>query len=114
MLLERDLGYLEDLREYGRRAMAHAAKTTYAEFLELPEIRDGILHCVTMVGEVTRRLSPAVAAELPQFDWRGMRDMRNFIVHEYDRLDLDRVWEVIQRDLPPLVDELTRYLAQFP
>jgi len=80
----------------------------------LPEIRDGILHCVTMVCEVTRRLSPAVAAELPQFDWRGMRDMRNFIVHEYDRLDLDRVWEVIQRDLPPLVDELTRYLSQFP
>ena len=39
---------------------------------------------------------------------------RNFIVHEYDRLDLDRAWEVIERDLPPLVEELTRYLSQFP
>jgi len=114
MLRERDLGYLEDLREYGRRAMEHASKTTKAEFLNSPKTLDAILHCITMVGEITRRLSPDVAVELAQFDWLGMRDMRNFIVHEYDRLDLDRVWEVIERDLPPLVEELTRYLSQFP
>jgi uncharacterized protein with HEPN domain len=113
-LPERDLGYLADLLDYGQRAMLHASRTTHDDFLASEENRDAILHCVTMVGEIAGRLSDDVATELPQFDWRAMKNMRNFIVHEYDRVDVERVWRVVQEDVPAVVEALTRHLAQFP
>jgi uncharacterized protein with HEPN domain len=32
--------------------------------------------------------------------------MRNRIVHEYFRVDLDVVWQVVQGDLPDLIEKL--------
>jgi uncharacterized protein with HEPN domain len=31
--------------------------------------------------------------------WAGLRD---FIVHQYFRIDQGRIWRIIQRDIPPL------------
>ena len=32
--------------------------------------------------------------------------MRNRLVHGYYDIDLDRVWDTLTDDLPPLIDEL--------
>ena len=40
--------------------------------------------------------------------------MRNILIHDYDEVDLDIVWETVQRDLPPLVSRLEKHLAQNP
>jgi uncharacterized protein with HEPN domain len=40
--------------------------------------------------------------------------MRNILIHDYDDVDLDIVWETVQRDLPPLIARLEHYLAQNP
>ena len=114
MLRERDLGYLNDLLDYAERAVLHASRTTRDDFLASEGNRDAILHCVTMIGEIAGRLSDDVALEFPQFDWRAMKNMRNFIVHEYDRIDVERVWRAVQEEVPTLVDALKRYLSQFP
>ena len=36
--------------------------------------------------------------------------MRNRLVHGYDQVDLDVLWDTIEHDLPPLVSELERIL----
>ena len=38
--------------------------------------------------------------------------MRNHIVHAYDRIDWETVWEVIQDELPPLVAIFERILQE--
>jgi uncharacterized protein with HEPN domain len=40
--------------------------------------------------------------------------MRNIIIHEYDRLDLDFLWQVAMNDLPQLAHQLTPYLPDRP
>jgi uncharacterized protein with HEPN domain len=40
-----------------------------------------------------------------------MIGMRNRIVHAYDRLDDDLVWQVVTEDLPPLITALRRLLG---
>ncbi|MGH7491103.1 MAG: HepT-like ribonuclease domain-containing protein [bacterium] len=42
--------------------------------------------------------------------WQDIIGMRHRLVHGYDEIDLDVVWEVIQQDLPPLIEELKRIL----
>ena len=38
--------------------------------------------------------------------------MRNRLVHGYDRVDLDVLWDTIEEDLPPLIAELERVVAK--
>jgi uncharacterized protein with HEPN domain len=41
---------------------------------------------------------------VPDVPWRDIRDMGNFLRHEYDRVDLAVVWRTVTDDLPPLKD----------
>jgi uncharacterized protein with HEPN domain len=40
------------------------------------------------------------------------RIMRNRLIHGYDTIDLDILWDTIEHDLPPLIAELRRVLDE--
>jgi hypothetical protein len=62
------------------------------------------------IGEETKRLSLTFRQEHPEIPWHEMAGMRNVIVHEYDQLDLDVVWDVIQNQLSKLLSLITPLL----
>jgi uncharacterized protein with HEPN domain len=39
----------------------------------------------------------------PEIPWREMIGLRHRLIHEYFRIDLRRVWDTVQRDLPKLI-----------
>jgi uncharacterized protein with HEPN domain len=43
----------------------------------------------------------------PEIPWREIAGMRNVIVHEYDQLDLDVIWDVVQNKLSELLRLIT-------
>ena len=65
---------------------------------------------VEIVGEAASRLSPEDQARYPSIPWREIIGMRNRLVHGYDAIDLNVLWDTIRIDLPPLIDELKRSL----
>jgi len=44
--------------------------------------------------------------------WPQIVAMRNVIAHEYFGIDLDEVWQVVERDLPELKQKLNRICAE--
>ncbi len=61
---------------------------------------------VEIVGEAASRVSVDGRAAVPQIPWKEIVGMRNRLTHGYDAVDLDILWNVIQDDLPPLIDQL--------
>ena len=61
-----------------------------------------ILYQITIIGEATKRISQDFRSQHPARPWREMAGMRDVIVHEYDQLDLEIVWDVIANKLPEL------------
>jgi uncharacterized protein with HEPN domain len=47
-----------------------------------------------------------------EIDWKGIAAFRNVVVHDYFDLDLERIWEIIQTDLPPLAVVIAEELAR--
>ena len=47
-----------------------------------------------------------------QIPWRELSGFRNVIVHDYLGIDLDAVWLVVEQDLPPLSEALSRMLLR--
>lgn len=62
-----------------------------------------------MMGEAIKRLSGEFRQH-PEVPWDDVAGMRDIIAHQYDRLDLNIVWQVIQRNIPELLTMITPLL----
>ena len=69
-------------------------------------IQDAVLRNLQTLGESARRLSDETKAQSPEVDWRGIIGFRNVMVHNYLGITLDRVWQVIEKDLPTLEHQI--------
>jgi uncharacterized protein with HEPN domain len=70
---------------------------------------DAVIRQLEIIGEATKRLSPQILGRHPEVPWRQVAGMRDVLIHDYMGVDLERVWNVVQRDLPLLrkaVEEL--------
>jgi uncharacterized protein with HEPN domain len=51
------------------------------------------------VGELTKRLSPEFRQQHDRIPWREIAGMRDVVVHDYDHVRLEIVWNVVQNQL---------------
>ena len=69
-----------------------------------------LVRLVEIVGEAASRLLIEDQSRYPSIPWRDIVGMRNRLVHGYDAIDLDVLWDTVQIDLPQLIGELERIL----
>jgi uncharacterized protein with HEPN domain len=65
-----------------------------------------VVHHVEIIGEAVRGLSDEFRSEHPEVPWREAMQMRNILVHQYFRVDLEEVWATVERDLPKLKQQI--------
>jgi uncharacterized protein with HEPN domain len=70
-----------------------------------------LVRLLEIVGEAAANVSGETQHRLGTIPWPDIVRMRDRLIHGYDKVDLDIVWEVVQADLPPLVAELRQGLA---
>jgi uncharacterized protein with HEPN domain len=61
---------------------------------------------VEIVGEAGNRVSKAMQQKTPEIPWPQIIGMRNRLIHGYDVIDFDLLWDTITDDLPPLIVSL--------
>ena len=61
-----------------------------------------ILREIGVIGEAVNSLPEAVIAKRPEIAWRQIAAMRNFLIHEYFKINEAVVEDVIANDLDPL------------
>ena len=67
-------------------------------------------HYVQIVGEAAANVSEEFAGEHPEVPWRRIAAMRNMLVHVYFRVNLDEVWQAVERDIPILKAQIQAIL----
>src|SRR6476469_6145374 len=77
------------------------------DYEEDENLRLALTHLVQMIGEAARRVSPESREKHTQIPWRDVIGMRHKIVHDYLDVDFDVVWEVVTKDLPELISQLS-------
>lgn len=76
-------------------------------------IQTWIVHHLEIIGESASRLGSQHRAGHPEVPWPQIIAMRNLIVHEYFGIDLEEVWQVVERDLPELKVRFTEICEEF-
>lgn len=93
--------YLADILESIHRieTYSESGRDTFSQsFL----IQDGIIRNLEIIGEAANQLGEQFHTTHPEIAWRGMISLRNMVIHQYHRVDLNLVWQVVIKDLPEL------------
>jgi uncharacterized protein with HEPN domain len=94
---------LLDILAAARLAIRFAEGVGKLQFLDDEKTQSAVIHQLLVMGEAVKRLSPEFRSAHPELPWRMMAGMRDNLVHEYDDVDLDEVWETLERDVPPVI-----------
>lgn len=84
------------------RILRYGEGVSRSELENNDEKLSAILYQITIIGEATKRISQDFRQKHSELPWREMAGMRNVVVHEYDQLDLDIVWDVVNNKIPEL------------
>ena len=103
--------YLVHIRECIERIEAYTTDGRDA-FLADVKTQDAVLRNLQVLSESTQRLSVGIRDAYPKVDWQGIHGFRNVLVHEYLGISLERVWEIVSRDLPDLKREVLRMIEE--
>ena len=99
----RDQEALIDIQNAAKRIQRYVEGVS-REALECNDEKlSAILYQITIIGEATKRLSQEFRQNYPNLPWREMAGMRDVIVHEYDQLDFDVIWNVVDSRLDELL-----------
>ena len=104
--MQRDLQFLLDILQSAELIMTYKAQYSKEEFIENIQLQDSIIRRLLVIAEAAKRVSEATRQTLPNISWQEINGMRNRLVHEYDEIDLNIVWDVIQSEIPSLIESL--------
>jgi len=62
-----------------------------------------LVRLLEIIGEAAGRVSPRAQASRPEIPWSQIVGLRNRLIHGYDSVDMDILWQVLVEDLPALI-----------
>ena len=95
-----------DILNAARLAIRFAEGIDKSQFLDDEKTQSAVIHQLLILGEAAKRLSAEFRSAHPQLPWKMMAGMRDKLVHEYDDVDLDEVWETLSGDVPRVIAAL--------
>jgi uncharacterized protein with HEPN domain len=93
---EGDIQALRDILFNIDRALGFPI-TSFEAFAETDYLQDALLRCLEVMGEATKRLSAGCRASHPKIPWRAMAGLRDVLIHAYDKVDLQEVWQAYRQ-----------------
>lgn len=103
---------LADLQGAVEAILGHSARAREEGTTDDPMLHDALLFQFVVVGEAVKHLSDETRANAPEVPWRDVAALRDLITHEYFRISIERILQIVDRDLPVLQEAVTRLLAE--
>ena len=80
-------------------------------FLLDRKTQDAVVRNLQVVGEGIKQLSGMAKQSHPDIPWKSIAGMRDKLIHDYFGINLELVWDVVEKHLPPLQSKISLLLA---
>ena len=88
---------------------------SFDAFVDSDLLQSAVLFQLVIIGEAVANLSVELKNKYPDVDWIEIKGFRNYVIHEYFGIELLRVWEAANEDVPKLREQaLTIFQIEFP
>jgi uncharacterized protein with HEPN domain len=108
--MRNDKTYLTHIREAIEIIEQYLKDVSYDRFASNKMIIDAVVRELEIIGEASNNLSDEFRKEHSGVLWRRMKDLRNFLIHEYFGVNTKVVWDTCKDDLPQLKSFIEKIL----
>ncbi len=102
MTVHRNLPYLLHILDAINDIEESIKKLSRKEFEEAKDAKDATIRRIEIIGEAVKNISSDLKESHPEIEWKKIAGTRDRMIHAYFNLDLDVVWDIVKKDLPPL------------
>lgn len=102
----RDLDYVVDILAATHLIQTFVVGRDRSAFETDLMCQSAVIRQLEIVGEATKRLSETFRDNHPDIPWQKMAGMRDILIHAYDAVDLDEVWNAATQSIPRLIEQL--------
>ena len=110
--MRRDETTLLEIATAARLVLEFKEGMDKATFLDDIKTQSSVLHQLMVMGEAVKRLSDDFCTRYPEIPWSLMAGMRDKLIHGYDIVDLEEVWNTADRDVRDLLRWLEPHLPK--
>lgn len=107
--MKKDLLYLRHISDSLEKIESYTSDGR-AAFMESPMAQDAVIRNFEIIGEATKRVSEEAKATEPDVPWKAVAGFRDVLIHDYMGVDMDEVWNVIEKHVPMLKAAMARLL----
>ncbi len=102
--------YCLDILDSANAILEFVNGLTLVEFRNDRKTCSAVIREFEVIGEAVGKIPDDLKQLWPDVEWQDIKDFRNLLIHEYFGIDLEIVWQIIQDDLPNLMDAIKRIL----
>jgi uncharacterized protein with HEPN domain len=96
--------------DHAREAVAMACGRTRADLDSDRQFNLALVRLLEIIGEAANRVPGHHRARIAEVAWPQIVGLRNRLIHGYDEVDFDIVWQIVTVDLPKLIEVLGKRL----
>lgn len=97
---------IRHMHDHAREAVRMAAGRRREDLDKDRMFELALVRLVEIVGEAAARIGNETRERFSSIPWSHIEGMRNRLIHGYDKVDLQILWDTAKEDLPPLIEEL--------
>lgn len=102
---------LRHMLDHAREVVAMASGRTRGELDTDRQLNLSLVRLLEIVGEAAGRVPAEERVSYPDIPWPEIVGLRNRLIHGYDSVDFDILWQIVSEDLPPLIEALEKALG---
>ncbi len=103
---------LEHILQAADNVLRYTDGKTYDDLQNEDMMCYAVVYNIMTIGEAAYHLTKAFQRTHKEIDWDVITKMRNVLAHDYYKLKLNIVWDVVQNDIPKLRQQVALYLSE--
>ena len=106
-----DLVRMRHMLDHAREAAALVSGKSRSQLDSDRVLSLALVRLMEIIGEAASRVSECSRRRHSDIPWPAIVSLRNRLIHAYDAVDMDILWQIIQDDIPSLILELERAVS---
>jgi uncharacterized protein with HEPN domain len=102
----RDQAALIDIATAARLTLDFVIGFSQGDFEADRKTQSAVLYQLAIIGEAVKRLSPEFRSQYPEIPWRAIAGMRDKVIHDYEGVDVSRIWLTLQSSIPDMLQTI--------
>lgn len=103
---------LKKMIEYINKALKYTEGCSFETFSRNEEKVDATVFAISQIGKLVKNITKETMERYNNIEWIIIKNLRNKIVHDYEGINLNLIWDIITDDIIQLKMDLEKILKE--